>query len=175
MIVQQLLVKYPDLASAVILAQTTSAFGSSDGEWQKNFIEVRVGPLDRGETMQSMAPKLVQDLIGDEPSAAGVALARDCMSSVKPETYRSSMQAMIGFDLRKNLADIKVPTLLLSGSRDNNAPAKTMAKMATFVRGSTYVELEGVGHLANMERPHEFNEVLGDFLSTSHNLSGSSS
>jgi 3-oxoadipate enol-lactonase len=97
------------------------------------------------------------------------------MSSVKPETYRSSMQAMIGFDLRKNLADIKVPTLLLSGSRDNNAPAKTMAKMATFVRGSTYVELEGVGHLANMERPHEFNEVLGDFLSTSHNLSGSSS
>jgi 3-oxoadipate enol-lactonase len=175
MIVQQFLVKYPDIASAVVLAQTTSAFGSSDGEWQKNFIDSRVGPLDRGETMVSMAPKLVQGLVGDEPSAAGVALARDCMASVKPETYRASMQAMIGFDLRKNLADIKLPTLLLSGSKDNNAPAKTMAKMATFVKGSTYVELEGVGHLANMERPAEFNEVLADFLSTSHNLSGSSS
>jgi 3-oxoadipate enol-lactonase len=175
MIVQQFLVKYPDIASAVVLAQTTSAFGSSDGEWQKTFIDARLGPLDRGETMVSMAPKLVQDLVGDEPSAAGVALARDCMASVKPETYRASMQAMIGFDLRKNLADIKLPTLLLSGSKDNNAPAKTMAKMATFVKGSTYVELEGVGHLANMERPAEFNEVLADFLSTSHNLSGSSS
>ncbi len=125
--------------------------------------------------LASMAPKLVQDLVGDEPSAAGVALARDCMASVKPETYRSSMKAMIGFDLRKNMADIKVSTLLLSGSKDNNAPAKTMAKMATFVPGSTYVELEGVGHLANMERPHEFNKVLADFLSGSHNLSGSSS
>jgi 3-oxoadipate enol-lactonase len=175
MIVQQFIVTYPDLASAVVLAQTTSAFGSSDGEWQKNFIEARLGPLDRGETMVSMAPKLVQGLIGDEADPAGLELARDCMASVPPATYRSSMKAMIGFDLRKNMADIKLPTLLLSGSKDNNAPAKTMAKMAAFVKGSTYVELEGVGHLASFERPHEFNEVLSDFLATSHNLSGSSS
>jgi 3-oxoadipate enol-lactonase len=175
MIVQQFLVKYPDLASAVVLAQTSSAFGSSDGEWQKNFIDSRVGPLDRGETMTSMAPKLVQDLVGDDPSAAGVALARDCMASVKPESYRASMQAMIGFDLRTHLKDIAVPTLLLAGSKDNNAPAKTMAKMATYVPASTYAELEGVGHLANLERPHEFNDVLADFLARSHELSGTSS
>jgi len=175
MIVQRFLLDYPDLAGAAVLAQTTSAFGSSDGEWQKNFIDSRLGPLDRGETMVTMAPKLVQDLVGDEPSAEGVALARDCMASVKPETYRSSMHAMIGFDLRKELADIAVPTLLLSGSKDNNAPAKTMKKMATFVKGSTYVELDGVGHLANLERPAEFNEVLNDFLPTTHELSGSSS
>jgi 3-oxoadipate enol-lactonase len=50
-----------------------------------------------------------------------------------------------------------------------------MAKMAGLVPGSTYVELEGVGHLASFERPREFNEVLADFLKTSHNLSGSSS
>jgi 3-oxoadipate enol-lactonase len=175
MVVQQFLVSYPDLAGAVVLAQTTSAFGSSDGEWQKNFIEARLGPLDRGETMVSMAPKLVEGLIGDAPDPAGLELARDCMASVPPATYRSSMKAMIGFDLRKNIADIRLPTLLLSGSKDNNAPAKTMAKMAAQVPGSTYVELEGVGHLANFERPREFNEVLSDFLAMSHNLSGSSS
>ncbi|MEH2482936.1 3-oxoadipate enol-lactonase [Nitrobacteraceae bacterium AZCC 2146] len=175
MIVQQFLVKYPDLASAVVLAQTSPAFGKADGEWQKTFIDARLGPLDRGETMASMAPKLVQDLVGDDPSPAGMALARDCMASVPPATYRSSMMSMFGFDLRTHLKDITVPTLLLSGSKDNNAPAPMMAKMATYVPGSTYVELEGVGHLANLERPLEFNEVLADFLSTSHNLSGSSS
>lgn len=175
MIVQQFLVIYPDLAGAVVLAQTSSAFGSSDGEWQKNFIDSRVGPLDRGETMASMAPKLVQDMIGEDPSAAGVSLARDCMASVRPETYRASMQAMIGFDLRTHLKDIAVPTLLLAGSKDNNAPAKTMAKMATYVPASTYAELEGVGHLANLERPREFNDVLADFLARSHELSGTSS
>jgi 3-oxoadipate enol-lactonase len=175
MIVQQLLTTDPHLPGAVVLAQTTSAFGSSDGEWQKNFIDARLGPLDRGETMVSMAPKLVAGLIGDDPDPAGIALAQDCMAAVKPDTYRASMKAMIGFDLRKNVADIKVPTLVLSGSKDNNAPAKTMAKMAALVPSSTYVELEGVGHLASFERPREFNEVLADFLKTSHNLSGSSS
>ena len=175
MIVQRLMVDHPHAAAAVVLAQTTSAFGSSDGEWQKNFIDARLGPLDRGETMVTMAPTLVAGLIGDEPDAAGIALAQDCMASVKPDTYRASMKAMIGFDLRKELADLRPPTLLLSGSKDNNAPAKTMAKMAGLVSGSTYVELEGVGHLASFERPHEFNGVIADFLNSSHNLSGSSS
>src|SRR3954468_15335687 len=129
MIVQQWLTTDPHLPAAVVLAQTTSAFGSSDGEWQKNFIDARLGPLDRGETMESMAPKLVAGLVGDDPDRAGLELARDCMASVKPDTYRASMKAMIGFDLRNNIADIKIPTLVLSGSKDNNAPAKTMAKM----------------------------------------------
>jgi len=122
-----------------------------------------------------MAPKLVAGLIGDDPDPKGLDLARDCMAAVKPDTYRASMKSMIGFNLRSEIADIKVPTMLLSGSKDNNAPAKTMAKMATMVPGATYVELEGVGHLASFERPQEFNDVLADFLKTYHNLSGSSS
>jgi 3-oxoadipate enol-lactonase len=65
-----------------------------------------------------------------------------------------------------------VPTLLLSGSKDNNAPAPMMAKMANYIPGSVYVELEGVGHLANLERPGEFNAALSDFLSASHDISG---
>ena len=50
-----------------------------------------------------------------------------------------------------------------------------MAKMATYVPGSTYVELEGVGHLVNLERPGEFNAALSDFLSAMHQVTGSES
>jgi 3-oxoadipate enol-lactonase len=53
---------------------------------------------------------------------------------------------------------------VLSGSKDNNAPAPMMAKMATFIPGARYVELEGAGHLANLERPAAFNAALDDFL-----------
>jgi 3-oxoadipate enol-lactonase len=63
----------------------------------------------------------------------------------------------------------------LSGSKDKNAPAPMMAKMATYVPGSTYVELEGVGHLANLERPGEFNAVIADFLLAMHEVSGGES
>jgi 3-oxoadipate enol-lactonase len=164
MIVQQWLVKNPHAARAVVLAQTSPAFGKPDGDWQKSFIEARLGPLDRGETMTSLAPTLVKELVGDDPDANGMALARDCMASVPAATYRATMLALIGFDLRNALKDIFVPTLLLSGSKDNNAPAPMMAKMATYIPSAKYVELEGVGHLANLERPDAFNAALDQFL-----------
>jgi 3-oxoadipate enol-lactonase len=148
----------------VVLAQTSPAFGRPDGDWQKSFIEARLGPLDRGETMASLAPTLVKDLIGDDPDPAGVDLARDCMAAVREDAYRVSMLALLGFDLRGALKNIKVPTLVLSGSKDNNAPAPMMAKMATYIPSASYVELEGVGHLANLERPAAFNAALDGFL-----------
>lgn len=164
MIVQQLLAKTPDMAGAVVLAQTSPAFGKPDGDWQKSFLEARLGPLDRGETMVSLAPTLVKELVGDDPDESGMKLARDCMASVPEATYRATMLALMGFDQRHALKNISVPTLVLSGSKDRNAPAPMMAKMATYIPSATYVELEGAGHLVNLERPAGFNAALDHFL-----------
>ena len=166
MIVQQWLVKHPDTAAAIVLAQTSPAFGKADGDWQKSFIDARLGPLDRGETMGSLAPTLVRELVGDDPNASGMALARDCMAHVPEASYRASMLALLGFDQRQALKGIKVPTLVLSGSKDKNAPAPMMAKMASFIPAASYVELENVGHLVNLERPAVFNAALDQFLKT---------
>jgi 3-oxoadipate enol-lactonase len=164
MIVQQLLAKAPDIAAAVVLAQTSPAFGKPDGDWQKSFIGARLGPLDRGETMASLAPSLVKELVGDDPDAGGMVLARDCMAAVPEATYLATMLALMGFDLRGALKQIAVPTLVLSGSKDNNAPAPMMAKMASYIPSATYLELGGAGHLANLEQPHAFNAALDHFL-----------
>jgi len=165
MIVQEWLVRDPIAASAaVVLAQTSPAFGKADGDWQKSFIEARLGPLSRGETMASLAPGLVAELVGENPDADGMALARDCMASVPEASYRASTMALLGFDRRHALKDIKVPTLVLSGSRDRNAPAPMMAKMASYIPRATYVELDGAGHLVNLERPNAFNSAVKQFL-----------
>jgi 3-oxoadipate enol-lactonase len=164
MIVQQWLVKYPTSAAAVVLAQTSPAFGKADGDWQRSFIDARLGPLGRGETMLSLAPSLVKDLVGEDPDASGMALARDCMASVPEASYRASMLALLGFDQRQALKNIKVPALVLAGSKDKNAPASMMAKMASFIPSARYVELEGAGHLVNLERPAAFNAELDQFL-----------
>jgi 3-oxoadipate enol-lactonase len=164
MIVQQWLTKHPDVAAAVVLAQTSPAFGKPDGNWQKEFIGARLGPLDRGETMASLAPTLVKELAGDDADIRGLELARDCMAAVPAASYRASVLALLGFDQRNALKDIAVPTLVLSGSRDKNAPAPMMAKMATYIPSASYVELEGAGHLVNLERPAAFNAALDSFL-----------
>src|SRR3981081_2239786 len=163
-IVQQLLAKTPGIAGAVVLAQTSPAFGKPDGDWQKAFVDARLGPLDRGETLVSLAPSLVRELVGDNPDVSGMELARDCMASVPEATYRATMLALMGFDLRGALKNIAAPTLVLSGSKDNNAPAPMMAKMASYIPSAKYVELDGVGHLANLERPGVFNIAVDSFL-----------
>jgi 3-oxoadipate enol-lactonase len=164
MIVQQLLATNPDIAGAVVLAQTSPAFGKPDGDWQRTFLDARLGPLDRGKSMVSLAPTLVKELIGDDPDTSGMDLARDCMASVPEATYRATMLALMGFDQRRALGNIAVPTLVLSGSKDRNAPAPMMAKMATHIPSAEYVELEGAGHLVNLERPAAFNAALDRFL-----------
>ena len=166
MIVQQWLIKHPRDAAAVVLAQTSPAFGKAEGDWQKQFIEARLGPLDRGHTMKSLAPSLVKELVGDNPDADGMQLARDCMGSVPEASYRAMVLALLGFDQRKALADISVPTLLLSGSKDKNAPAPMMAKMASYIPSAAYIELEGAGHLVNLEQPKAFDAALDQFLKT---------
>ena len=164
MIVQQLLAKNPRIAGAVVLAQTSPAFGKAEGDWQKSFIDARLGPLDRGETMVSLAPSLVKELVGDNPYATGMALARDCMAAVPEASYRAAMLALLGFDQRSALGDIAVPTLVLSGAKDKNAPAPMMAKMASYIPSAEYVELDGAGHLVNLERPAAFDAALEQFL-----------
>jgi 3-oxoadipate enol-lactonase len=172
MIVQQALTHDPNIAESVVLAQTSPAFGRPDGDWQKEFLEVRLGPLDRGETMASLAPKLVADLIGDDADPAGIELACACMASAPETSYRAMMRSMLGFDLRKSLGRIGVPALVIAGTRDNNAPAPMVKKMASFIPNATYVELEGVGHLAALEQPAEFNAVLDDFLRMASSATG---
>jgi 3-oxoadipate enol-lactonase len=173
MIVQQLLVHDPIIAEYVVLAQTSPAFGRSDGDWQKQFLDARLGPLDRGETMASLAPSVVADLIGDDADPDGIELARACMASVPAASYRAAMMSMLGFDLRKSLGQISVPTLVIAGTKDKNAPAPMVKKMASFIPNATYVELEAVGHLAALEQPKEFNAVLGDFLRMASLATGS--
>jgi 3-oxoadipate enol-lactonase len=173
MIVQQLLVHEPIIAEYVVLAQTSPAFGKPGGDWQKEFLEARLGPLDRGETMASLAPRVVADLVGDDADPAGIELACACMASVPEASYRAAMTSMLGFDLRKSLGQICVPALVIAGTKDKNAPAPMVKKMASFIPNATYVELEGVGHLVALEQPNEFNAVLDDFLRMASPATGS--
>jgi 3-oxoadipate enol-lactonase len=166
MIVQQALAAHPAIARAVVLAQTSPAFGSADGDWQRQFIEARLGPLDRGATMPALAAGLVAEMTGDAPDPDGVALARACMEAVSETTYRQSVRALLGFDQRAALGSIGVPTLVLAGTKDKNAPAPMMERMAGRIPGARYVALEGSGHLANLEQPARFNAVLLEFLDT---------
>lgn len=170
MVAQQFVARYPEKVSSLTLVATSAAFGGRDGEFQKRFLDERLGPLDKGATMQRLATSIVDSLIGKNPDPEAIGLAYECMANVSESSYRSNMECLVTFDLRKELGNIRVPTLLIAGEQDTNAPPSVMEKMSSFIPNSRYHCLRDAGHLINLEQPLAFNAVLKDFLQSANSL-----
>jgi 3-oxoadipate enol-lactonase len=164
MVVQTMLRRRPDAYSAVVLACTSAAFGSADGDFQKKFVADRLGPLDAGRSMADLAPALVDRMMAPGAAPAGRVLAIEVMGAVSAATYRAAVRCLVTFDERTSLAGIAVPTLCLAGEKDPNAPAAAMERMATRIPSGRYACLMGAGHLPNLEVPMAFDAAIVGFL-----------
>ncbi|MBV9077422.1 MAG: alpha/beta fold hydrolase, partial [Methylobacteriaceae bacterium] len=156
MIVQAYLAAGMGPARAAVLAQTSAAFGGKDPRWAEDFVRARLAPLDEGRTLRDLAPGMVAGMVGEGADEAGPALAREAIADTPDEAFRASTLAMIGFDLRDALGRICVPTLLVAGTEDANAPVPGMSRMAERIAGARLDVLEGCGHLVMLERPEAF-------------------
>ena len=61
-----------------------------------------------------------------------------------------------------------MPTLLVAGEFDRNAPPAVMKAMADKITGAEFVTLAGLGHLMNLEAPETFDAAVLDFLARHH-------
>ncbi len=166
MVALHLLAEAPGIASALVLAQTSAAFGGKDPAWADQFIADRLAPLDAGRGMADLAPELVQAMTGEAADPDGLSIAVDCLAHTPDSTYRDHLLAMRGFDRRAALDEIAIPTLVIAAGHDRNAPAAASKRMAGRIPGARYAELDDAGHLAHLERPGRFNAVLDAFLQT---------
>lgn len=164
MIIQEFLYLYPGIAAAAVLFGTSPAFGKKDGEWQQKYIRARLEPFENGATMADMVPDMIKGLTGSNATAAGIEAAKEDIVRVAVDTFCTSVVTLLLFDRRKNLPNIDIPTLLLVGSEDRNAPPEMMAKTATYIPNSKFVEMDGLGHIAHIENPAVFNAALAQFL-----------
>jgi pimeloyl-ACP methyl ester carboxylesterase len=73
------------------------------------------------------------------------------------------MLAQFDDSLIQSLPTIRVPTLVLVGSEDQNFLGAT-DYMAGKIPGARKAVIEGAGHAANLDRPKGFNKAVGEFL-----------
>jgi pimeloyl-ACP methyl ester carboxylesterase len=164
MVAQELAATFPQRVRALILSATTATFGSRDGSFQREFVQARLGPLDAGRTMSEMAAQSAPRLVGSGAAAdAGPTLA-GLMSEVPEATFRAAIACLVTFDRRAELERIAVPTLLIAGEEDGNAPLKTMMRMAEAIPGAHFEALSRTGHLAPLECPDRFAGIVRRFL-----------
>ena len=165
MVLQQFARAHQTRLASMVLAQTSPAFGNPDGEFQQKFVAARLAPLEAGQTMAEVAVDVVSELVGDSTLPESVAFAESCMSKVPPDVYGATIHSLVTFEGRDALPDIQVPTLVLAGEQDTNAPAGMMERMASKIAGAEYVCLSSAGHLANIEVAEAFNWAVLDFIS----------
>ena len=164
MIAQQLARTAQDKLLTMVLAQTSPAFGSKDGEFQRRFVTERLQPLQQGQSMADIATEVLPSLVGVDPDRKGVELAQKCMSRVPNDSYVAAVKCLVEFEGRDHLPLIAVPTLVLAGENDSNAPVSMMKKMAQKIPGAEFTVIPGAGHLAPMGNHDEFNHAVLDFF-----------
>jgi 3-oxoadipate enol-lactonase len=163
-VAQEAYARFPELVRALVLCFTSAAFSGGGGDFARQFIAARIGPLDTGQTMGEIAARLMPAMRGTRSQPEGLALAERIMAGVAPQTYRKAVKLLTTFDRRAQLPEIRVPTLLIAGGDDRVAPPAVMERMAQKIPGAEYVLLEGCGHLGPLDQPDPFNEALADFL-----------
>jgi 3-oxoadipate enol-lactonase len=158
---------FPERLEGLILSGTTPAFGSPDGSFEAQFLAARLGPLDAGSTMADMASAAPDELLGSRAGQVVVRRTQALLAEVPEAAYRQAIACLVTFDRRDALKRITMPTLLIAGEEDRNAPLRTMERMVTSMPRAAIEVLRGVGHMAPLEAPESFAQAVRYFIEES--------
>ncbi len=78
-----------------------------------------------------------------------------------------AMDALLSYDFRDRLPEIRCPTLIIQGAEDMLVPVQDAYEFHRLISGSRLEILQDTGHVAMLERPPTFNALLSDFLGPS--------
>lgn len=126
----------------------------------------RIESVRKGGT-KSIAPAAVERFFSPEfrgRSPQVVAATQNVLSEIATEGYIGCCAALRDADLRERIAGIHVPTLVITGSKDNATPPSLGQELRDHISAAQYVELPAA-HLSNIEAADEFNAAIGKFLS----------
>jgi 3-oxoadipate enol-lactonase len=75
------------------------------------------------------------------------------VSNINLQGYVQACEALKINDLTNEVDKIKVPTLCFAGTEDGSTPPAQVKSMADLIPNSTYILIEGVGHIPCVEVP----------------------
>jgi 3-oxoadipate enol-lactonase len=114
--------------------------------------------------LRSMAEARVDVLLA-QPAAAEVrSQVVETMSRLDPESYRTGAEAVWLADQRDRAHAIQVPALILVGDQDAVTPPELSNELAGLIPHARMQVIADAGHLTNLEKAEEFNQIVDHFL-----------
>lgn len=93
---------------------------------------------------------------------------RQNILSIKPEIAHGDFSACNEFNLEDKIAAIKAPTLVIGGTADKMTPFELGEQVAAKIAHTTFVRLEGAGHMMQIERGQEVADHVLQWLNAQH-------
>ena len=89
---------------------------------------------------------------------------RATIAGTTPAGYLGCAAAILDFDFVPKLPQVKVPTLVVCGAKDEGTPPAGNRRIAELIPGARYEEIADARHFPNVERPEAFNGILLGWL-----------
>jgi pimeloyl-ACP methyl ester carboxylesterase len=181
---QQFTVSYPEKINSLILVATSC--GGKDSipkppEFKKLMIEITNKslnnvPISKGEMQSLTVASLGSGWMKLHPESANVPenmTFRQMKPSLSPNAMKNQANAAFAWEATNwngacdQLAKIAKPTLVISGTDDNNfIPHANALVIAGKIPGAWLVQIKNAGHAIADQYPAELGKIINTFLST---------
>jgi 3-oxoadipate enol-lactonase len=90
---------------------------------------------------------------------------RQMIRGTSTDGYHGVVSAFINLNIEDQLKNIKVPTMLMGGAEDKvGGPEDIMRTIAEQIPGGSYTPVPNAAHIANLQNPDGFNQILHTYL-----------
>ena len=146
----------PEGCASLILADSFASHPDGQGIYDRAVASSR--------DLRALAEGRADVLLAQPADPAVRSEVIETMAAIDPVAYRTGADAVWLAAQEERAALIRCPTLVLCGTEDRVTPPALSTALAKLVPGAMCELIERAGHLSNLERPAEFNALVGAFI-----------
>ncbi len=178
MIAQELALQFPEAVRSLVLACTYAKAddailarrdalvaqlgGSTDSDGSIRIDLTQIDPLRFFQTLMPLV--FNPDFLARELPKLIELFSASIQFGFSPEGILGQVAAVLAHNTEDRLAEIRVPTLVITGDADQLVPPVCSEILAAKIPGAKLVRIPGGSHAFNLEVPDEFNRGVLDFL-----------
>ena len=158
MVGQGLAIRYPELVSAVVVANSAASYGEiGKAAWRTRIAAVEGGGMAAiADTV--IARYLTEPYRHAHPET--VAAMKRTLLADDPAAYVANCRAIESLDWLDRLAGVKTPMLVIAGGQDSATPPELSQAIAERVPGAELAVIEEAAHLSAAEFPQRFVDLV---------------
>src|SRR5712672_3711861 len=161
----QMAIRHSGIATRLILADCGAAFSEPGRQAFRN-----MAAASKAKGLAAITDVAMRRLFAPEFQAAHPDLMRDRREAylkTDPDVLQAACADLAELDLRPQLAQVKVPVLVLVGEHDEATPPPMSHELAAGLPNARLKIIPGCAHVPQLQSPGLFLDAIDDFLPAS--------